>query len=84
MNPHSLGTYTKDNYQFVNLHFELVAFIVIQNVVQLSMRNFVPDLMKLDEIIEPSNLSQELMVVRLGHLLLLVLFILNVLPHGPL
>ena len=66
------------------LHFELVCLAVIQNLVQLSVRNFVPHLMELNHIVKPCNLSQELVVVGLVERLLLVLFILDVLPHGPL
>ena len=47
------------------------------------MRNLVPDLMKLDHVIEPGYLSEKLVVVVLGKSFLLVLLVLDVLPHGP-
>ena len=62
----------------------MIVFTVIQNVGELSMRNLVPHLMKLDQIIKPCNLSNKLVIVSLGEVLLLLLFVLDALPEGPL
>ena len=44
----------------------------------------VPNLMESDHVVEPGNLSQLLVVVGLGHLLPIVLVVVDVLPKSPL
>ena len=61
----------------------MIALTIVKNIAKLCMRNLVPDLMKLDHVIEPGYLSEKLVVVVLGKSFLLVLLVLDVLPHGP-
>ena len=62
----------------------MIALTIIEDITKLRMRNLVPDLMKLDDVIEPGHLSEKLVVVILGKSFLFVLLVLDVLPHRPL
>ena len=68
----------------IDLHFEVVT--VIENAVDLALRDVVPDLMERNYVVKPCNFSHELCVISfvLGFLGFLFQLILYTLVKGPL